>query len=97
MLKGIHFLLTYICNYECDHCFLNCGPSSKGTFTINQIRSLLDEAKKISTVDWIFFEGGEPFLYYPIMVEGAKLAKEKGFKLGIVTNSYWATSVEDAE
>ena len=97
MLKGIHFLLTYTCNYTCDHCFLYCSPDSKGTFTLDQIKKVLDEAIKIKTVKWIYFEGGEPFLYYPIMLEGIKLANDLGFKTGVVTNSYWATSVEDAE
>ncbi|MFX1455633.1 MAG: radical SAM protein [Promethearchaeota archaeon] len=97
MLKGIHFLLTYTCNYECDHCFLYCSPSSQGTFTLKQIKEVINEAKKIESVEWIYFEGGEPFLYYPIMVEGAKFAKKNGFKVGIVTNSYWATSIEDAK
>lgn len=97
MLKGIHILLTYACNYACDHCFLYCSPNSKGTFTLAQIIKVLNEAKKIKTVEWIFFEGGEPFLYYPIMIEGLRLANEFGFKTGLVTNSYWATSVEDAE
>jgi MoaA/NifB/PqqE/SkfB family radical SAM enzyme len=97
MLKGIHFLLTYKCNFECDHCFLYCGPHSEGTFTLEQFRTVLDEAVKIGTIEWIYFEGGEPFLFYPIMVEGVKLAYERGFKIGIVTNSYWATCSEDAE
>ncbi len=97
MLKGIHFLLTYTCNYTCDHCFLYCSPNSQGTFTIKQIREVLKEAIKIGTVEWIYFEGGEPFLYYPIMLQGLREAKESGFKTGVVTNSYWATSVEDAE
>ena len=97
MLDGIHFLLTYACNYECDHCFLYCSPKSEGTFTIAQIKNVLDEATKIDTVSSIYFEGGEPFLYYPLMLEGAKLAKERGFKVGLVTNSYWATCKEDAE
>ena len=73
MLNGIHFLLTYKCNYECDHCFLYCGPHSVGTFTLEQIRTVLDEAVKIGTIKWIYFEGGEPFLFYPIMVEGIKV------------------------
>jgi len=97
MLKGIHFLLTYSCNYTCDHCFLYCSPSSKGTFTLAQIKNILDEAIKIGSVEWIYFEGGEPFLYYPIMVESIKQANRLGFKTGVVTNSYWATSVEDAK
>jgi len=96
VLNGIHFLLTYTCNYSCDHCFLYCSPNSKGTFTFAQIKEVLEEAKKIKTVESIYFEGGEPFLYYPIMIEGLKLASKMGFKTGIVTNSYWATSVEDA-
>ena len=97
MLKGIHFLLTYVCNYTCEHCFLYCSPNSKGTFTLAQIKEVLGEAKKIGSIEWIYFEGGEPFLYYPIMVEGVKLAKNMGFKVGVVTNSYWATSLEDAK
>ncbi|TFF90130.1 MAG: radical SAM protein [Promethearchaeota archaeon] len=97
MLNGIHFLLSYACNYECDHCFLYCSPSSKGTFTLKQIKRVLDEAVKTETVEWIYWEGGEPFLYYPLMLEGMKLARERGFKNGIVTNSYWATNTEDAK
>ena len=97
MLDGIHFLLSYMCNYECDHCFLYCSPDSKGTFTLKQINQVLDEAVKIKTVKWIYWEGGEPFLFYPLMLESMKLAKERGFKNGIVTNSYWATDTNDAK
>ncbi len=97
MLNGIHFLLSYMCNYECDHCFLFCSPDSKGTFTLKQINQVLDEAVKIKTVKWIYWEGGEPFLFYPLMLESMKLAKERGFKNGIVTNSYWATDTNDAK
>ncbi len=95
-MTDIHFLLTYTCNFECDHCFLYCGPKSGGTFTIEQIKEVLNEAATIGT-QMIYFEGGEPFLYYPIMVEGLKIAHEMGFKTRIVTNCYWATSIEDAE
>lgn len=97
MLDGIHFLLTYTCNWECDHCFVFSGPKAKGTFKLSQIRNVLDEAGKIDTMKWVFFEGGEPTMFYPLMVEGLKLAKDKGFKTGVVTNAYWATCEEDAE
>lgn len=96
MLTGIHFLLTYACNFSCDHCFLYCGPSSKGTFTLAQLSRALDEAKKIGTVDWIYFEGGEPFLYFPLLLAGIRKAKKMGFKVGVVTNAYPATTGEDA-
>ena len=96
MLTGLHFLLSYTCNFECDHCFLFSGPAAQGTFTIRQIQNALDEARKIGTVEWIYFEGGEPCLYYPLMLEGAKRARAMGFQVGVVTNAYFATTVEDA-
>jgi len=97
MLTGIHFLLTYKCTQECKHCFVHGSPLSNGTFTLEQIEKALDEAAKIGTIKWIYFEGGEPFLFYPLMLEGIKAAKSKGFKTGIVTNAYWATSEKNAE
>lgn len=97
MLSGIHFILTYTCNFECDHCFLYCSPRSGGTFTISQVTEVLDEAEKIGTIDWIYFEGGEPFLYFPLLNESVRRATERGFKVGIVTNAYGALSEEDAE
>ena len=97
MLTGIHILLTYKCPFECDHCFLFSSPDARGTMTLPQIRNILDESRKIGSIEWIFFEGGEPFLFYPSMLEGVRLAKEKGFNVGIVTNAYGAVSEEDAE
>ncbi len=97
MLTGIHVLLTYKCTNECDHCFLHCGPHCEGTFTLHQIRELMREVVKIPTVDTVYFEGGEPFLFYPVLLEALHLVHVAGLKSGIVTNGYWATSVEDAE
>lgn len=97
MLTGIHFLLTYTCNFECDHCFLYCGPQTEGTFTLSQLRAVHDEMAKIGTIEMVYYEGGEAFLFYPLMLEGIRMSREKGFKTGVVTNSYWALSEEDAE
>ena len=97
MLSQIHFLLTLGCNYQCDHCFLYCGPSASGTFTLAQIREILDDAGKVPSIDFVYFEGGEPFLYYGVMLEAIRMARSRGLDVGIVTNGYWATSVEDAE
>jgi hypothetical protein len=97
MLTGVHFLLTYTCSFECDHCFVYSSPQAKGTFTLEQIESVFDELTKIETVKQVYFEGGEPFLFYPLMVEGVRIARSLDFEVGIVTNSYWATANKDAE
>jgi hypothetical protein len=95
-LTGLHLLLTYLCNYECDHCFTWGSPSQKGVMTLAQVREICRQARELGTVEWVFLEGGEPFLYYPIMVRAAQEAAQQGFRVGIVTNDYWATTVEDA-
>jgi hypothetical protein len=95
-LDGLHLLLTYQCTFECDHCFVWGSPWQTGTMTLNLIRRILDQAQDSGSVEWIYFEGGEPFLYYPIILAGIDDALVHGFKVGIVTNSYWATSEEDA-
>ena len=97
MLTGIHFILTYACNFECDHCFLFCSPRSRGTFTIHQITQVIAEGQKMGSVEWIFFEGGEPLLFYPLLVESIKRAQAKGFQVGVVTNAYGARSPADAK
>ncbi|MBN2034849.1 MAG: hypothetical protein JW836_16405 [Deltaproteobacteria bacterium] len=63
---------------------------------MKQIRTVLEESKRLGTVRETYFEGGESFLFYPVLVEGIRFAREMGFEAGIVTNGYWATSVEDA-
>lgn len=95
-LRGIHFLLTYKCNLECDHCFVWGSPDSEGVFNLKQIAEILGEAKRLDSVRSISVEGGEPFLYYPIMIKTLELAAKNGFHVELLTNSYWATTYEDA-
>lgn len=95
-LKGVHFLLTYRCDLECDHCFLWGNPNAKGTFTLKQIGNILTEAKMLGTVNFVAIEGGEPFLHYPIIVKTVEEAVQHGFQVEIISNCYWATCPEDA-
>jgi len=95
-LTGLHLLLTYQCNYECDHCFVWGSPFQRGVMTLSQVHDIYCQAQELGTVEWIYLEGGEPFLYYPIMLSAAQEAARRGFRVGIVTNDYWATTIEDA-
>lgn len=96
-LTGVHLLLTYQCTFECDHCFVWGSPRQEGTMTLETIRRLLEETRELGTVEWVYFEGGEPLLFYPVLVRGVLEAAESGFRVGLVSNAYWATSREDAE
>jgi hypothetical protein len=81
---------------SCEHCFVCSSPQSKGTFTPSQISALLDQTDSLGTVDTIYFEGGEPFLFYPVLLDGIRQARNRGYAVGIVTNGYFATSDENA-
>ncbi len=95
-LSGLHLLLTYRCDSECDHCFVWGSPRQSGTMTLETIRRVLKQAGDLGTVEWIYFEGGEPLLYYASLLKGVQEAKRLGFRVGIVTNAYWAIGEEDA-
>ncbi|UCD92657.1 MAG: radical SAM protein, partial [Methanobacteriota archaeon] len=95
-LTGVHLLLTYRCIEECDHCFVWSGPDSEGVMSLDQVRNILQQSKDTRTVEMIYVEGGEPFLYYPVMIETLKIAKEMGFDIGLLTNTYWATDRKDS-
>ena len=95
-LNGLHLLLTYQCTLECDHCFAWGSPWQSGTMRLQDVRNILEQAHQAETVKWIYFEGGEPFLYYALLLKGVQRAAAMGFRVGVVSNAYWATSVEDA-
>ena len=44
--------------------------------TLGQVRRILQEAKEVGTVTSIYFEGGEPFLYYPVLLRGIIEARD---------------------
>lgn len=95
-LSRLHLLLTYQCTFECDHCFVWGSPRQSGTMPLGNVRNILDQARDLGTVEWIYFEGGEPFLYYAVLVRAVTEAADRGFRVGVVTNGYWATSPDDA-
>ncbi|MGD2069053.1 MAG: radical SAM protein [Gemmatimonadota bacterium] len=95
-LTGLHLLLTYRCTLECEHCFVWSGPWQPGTMTSRDVREILRQATDLGTVRWIYFEGGEPFLFHPLLVDGVCRAAARGFRVGVVSNAYWATDEDDA-
>jgi MoaA/NifB/PqqE/SkfB family radical SAM enzyme len=96
-ITGLHLLLTYECNLRCDHCFVWGSPGQSGVMKFRTLQEILDQARQMGTVEWIYFEGGEPFLHYGLLLSGAQLATAQGFSVGMVSNAFWATSPTSPE
>jgi hypothetical protein len=89
-LSQLHLLLTGECSYECDHCFVWSGPEQGNTMDREIIGHILDQAEDLGTIEWIYFEGGEPFLYFELLLWAVRQAHQRGFRVGIVSNACWA-------
>jgi hypothetical protein len=95
-VSELHLLLSYTCTYECDHCFVHSSPEASGTMTLAQVCYAVTQAAEIDTITGIAFEGGEPLLFYPILLAGVRHARKLGLDVSVVSNGYYGTSVEDA-
>ncbi len=95
-LTGVHLLMTYRCTRDCDHCFVWGSPEQRGTMTIDAIKQILGQARDLGTVKRVYFEGGEPFQFYAVLLSGVRAARRMGFEVGVVSNAYWAVGPSDA-
>ncbi|MCB2172137.1 radical SAM protein [archaeon] len=94
-LFRLGLILTYRCNAECRHCFFESSPRREETIPLELGIKAIDEATKLGA-EWISLTGGEPFLE-PVLVSAfIKHASKSGLKTEIVSNGYWATSVQKA-
>lgn len=90
--------ITSRCNINCRHCFESIGrgeclqnlPDAKQEDVISWIKKIAME-KSIRSVSFV---GGEPFLCLDELTEYIKYAKEAGMLTKVVTNGYWATSIQ---
>ncbi|MBI2472900.1 MAG: methyltransferase domain-containing protein [Planctomycetes bacterium] len=64
-LETLWFQLTgTMCNLQCTHCFISCGPKNKTheMLTTDTVRWYLKEASTLKVKEY-YFTGGEPFLH----------------------------------
>jgi hypothetical protein len=63
---------------------------------MGQVDQILQEAKKIVTMEYIFLDGGEPFMRFPQLLNCINKVIQQGFKAGVVTNGFFARSEDCA-
>lgn len=96
-LKGIHFLISYGCSSECEHCFIWGTPRRDAGMTVELVDELLEQVLALGTVTDVCGEGGESFTKYEVLLHFLRRATELGLSAGALTNASWVESREQAE
>jgi len=96
-LSGVHFLITYGCSAECDHCFIWGAPGRRSAMAPKQIDDFLGQVASLETVTGVCGEGGESFTEYSLLLQFLRRATALGLAAGALTNASWATSRAKAE
>lgn len=91
----VSFHITERCNLQCKHCMVSAGSAGED-MVLADLRQWLDEAAAIDRVGSVCMTGGEPFLVYDTLQGAIAYATSLGLRAAVVTNGYWASSMERA-
>jgi hypothetical protein len=96
-LAAIHFLITYGCSAECDHCFIWGTPRRSAAMTADQVDVFLDQVRMVESIKGVCAEGGESFTRYDVLVHFLRGATARGLEASALTNASWVESRQQAE
>lgn len=89
--------LTNYCNINCAHCIRNAGGINKTHLSGSIIEKIVDDFSKIGNkVKFLGLTGGEPFQRPDAIKTLSKAGAECGMSVGVVSNAYWAESLDHA-
>lgn len=88
---------TYKCTAACKDCCFGSNPSITKRIPQDKVLNYIDEAAAVGSIQQICFSGGEPFLLKSDLEEAIERCAHHGFLTRIVSNGYWATSINAAE
>jgi hypothetical protein len=95
--QDVGIILSYRCQSGCKHCLYNCGPHwEKAAMSPDALRQALEAIAIWPRTPRVHFTGGEPFLHFPLLLEGVRLATELGIGCYVETSASWCTDQAEA-
>lgn len=95
--QDVGVILTYRCHSGCAHCIYNCGPRREKTaMSAEVLRQALEAIATWPQPPQIHLTGGEPFLHFDLLVEGARVAAKLGIAAYVETSAAWCTDYDQA-
>ncbi|GHT78840.1 hypothetical protein AGMMS50262_21900 [Bacteroidia bacterium] len=93
----ISFITTNKCSAACKNCCYGCSPQKKDRLSLGEMKDYIDQALDVySTIKLLVLTGGECFTLGKDLNSIIKYGGERGLKVRVVTNAYWATTFEKA-
>lgn len=83
------------CNAKCSICSLSCSPDAPNELDIDRLQEIISSCVG-TTIKYVSFTGGEPFLRYKELKQLVTFTHTAGLKPSIVTNAFWATSLDES-
>ena len=75
--QDVGIILSYRCHSGCKHCLYNCGPHwEKEPMSAETLREALEAVTVWPRTPQVHLTGGEPFLFFDLLLEGARIATE---------------------
>jgi len=84
-IRHAFIYLTNACNYNCIHCYLDCGPRRKNELSTKEVLNVIEQLHNYG-VNQINLDGGEPFLRRDIFKILERI-NSLGIQTSIVTNA----------
>ncbi len=93
---GIRFIVTSICNYDCDYCHNEWEPKSKPVSGLEEslVRELIVSAKSLGARE-VDITGGEPLLRMDRVETILRTAREEELWTNVTTNGYFLEEYAD--
>lgn len=82
------------CTAQCDMCCFSSGPRDKEELPVDLIYRLINESSFLDGIKSIAITGGEPFIDYPKVVNVFDKIHEANKRGSIITNAFWADSID---
>ncbi len=91
--------LAYGCNMRCPHCFIGEKLDDHETrLSYDDAVQIIESAARLQTIRSVAFVGGEPFLFYKLMLRiAAYVHRHYHCDLNVTTNASWAKTANQTE
>lgn len=94
--QDLGLILSYYCNSACKHCLYNCGPRwEHEAITAEALAQALDAVTVWPRPPQVHFTGGEPFLHFQRLLDGTRIAVERGIRCYVETSASWCLDDDD--